>query len=73
MARGKVYSYSYDKQQADKIMTYIRMNPNCTRKNIIIDCITNAHRLKFLETEKLITLPKPLPYGERNGLFRKSN
>lgn len=66
MARGKVYSYSYDKQQAEKINTYIKANPNATRKLITKDCITNAHRLKYLEQEGLITLPPPTPRGLRN-------
>lgn len=66
MARGKVYSYSYDKQQADRINTYIKANPNATRKLIIVGCITNHHRLKYLEQQGLITLPPPTPCGERN-------
>jgi hypothetical protein len=66
MARGKVYSYSYDKQQANKINAYIKANPNATRKLIRSDCITNHHRLQYLEQQGLITLPPPTPRGERN-------
>ena len=73
MARGKVYSFSYDKKQAEKIMQYVNHNPQAHRKQIANDCITNFHRLKYLEQEGLITLPKPLSYGERNGISRKNN
>ena len=74
MARGKVYSYSYDQQQANKIMNYITIYPNCIRKDIIKDCITNAHRLKYLSDQGLIKLPDPTPEGLRNGLkLRKEN
>ena len=41
-------------------------------KNIIQNCVTNIHRLKNLERQGYIKLPKPTPYGERNGLFRKT-
>lgn len=67
MAKGKVYSYSYDQQQANKIMNYIRMYPNSLRKDIIKGCITNHHRLMYLEKEGLITLPSPMDRGLRNG------
>jgi hypothetical protein len=74
MAKGKVYSYSYDQQQADRIMNYIRMYPNCIRRDIVKDCITNEHRLKYLAQQGLIKLPDPMPRGLRNGLkFRKQN
>jgi hypothetical protein len=39
-------------------------------KNIIQDCVTNFYRLKSLERQGYIKLPKPTPYGERNGLFK---
>ena len=70
---AKIYSVLYDKKQALKIMKYVNQNPQANRKQIANDCITNFHRLKYLEQEGLVHLPKPLPYGERNGLSRKSN
>ena len=73
MARGKVYSVSYDKEQALKIMAYVKNNPTAHRTKIAKDCITNFYRLKYLEQEGLVHLPKPLSYGERNGLARKDN
>jgi len=54
-------------------MQYVNYNPQANRKQIAKNCITNFYRLKYLEQEGLVHLPKPLPYGERNGLFRKSN
>ena len=73
MAKGKVYSVSYDKEQALKIMAYVKNNPTAHRTKIAKDCITNFHRLKYLEQEGLVHLPKPLSYGERNGLARKGS
>jgi hypothetical protein len=63
-----MYTYLQDQQQADKIMNYIRYYPDCTRKDIIKNCTTNAHRLKYLESQGLIKLPPPMPRGLRNGL-----
>ena len=62
-----------EQRQSNFIKSYIATHPNCTMKNIIQDCVTNVHRLKSLEMQGYIRLPKPTPYGERNGLFRKSN
>ena len=73
MAKNKVYSVKYDKEQALKIMAYVNNNPTAHRTKIAKDCITNFYRLKYLEKEGLITLPKPLPFGERNGIARKNN
>ena len=62
-----------EKRQADFINGYIATHPNCTMKNIIQDCVTNFYRLKSLERQGYIKLPKPTPHGERNGYFRKNN
>ena len=67
-----MYKESDSIRQAYFIRNYIENNPSCTMKNIIQNCITNTHRLKNLERQGYITLPKPTPYGERNGLFRKN-
>ena len=68
-----MYKESDSIRQAHFIKNYIEKNPSCTMKNIIQDCVTNVHRIKNLERQGYIKLPKPTPYGERNGLFRKSN
>lgn len=44
------------------------LHPDCTLKNIIQDCVTNRHRLTALESQGYLKLPKPTPYGLRNGL-----
>ena len=66
-----MYKESDSIRQAHFIKNYIEDNPGCTMKNIIQDCATNVHRIKNLERQGYIKLPKPTPYGERNGLFRK--
>lgn len=63
-----MYTKLEDLRHAVKIMTYLKMNPHATRKMIVKDCSTNAHRIKYLEQEKLITLPPPTPYGQRNRM-----
>ena len=67
-----MYKESDSIRQSYFIRNYIEDNPICTMKNIIQNCVTNTHRLKNLERQGYITLPKPTPYGERNGLFRKN-
>lgn len=61
-----MYTKLDDANQANKINAYIKANPNATRKLIVGACITNMHRLKYLELQGLITLPPPTPPGERN-------
>ena len=69
-----MYTQLEDKRQAEFFKMYITTHPNCTRKNIIKDCITNAHRLKYLSDQGLIKLPNPMPKGLRNGSkLRKGN
>jgi hypothetical protein len=69
-----MYTQLEDKRQAEFFKMYMTTHPNCTRKNIIKDCITNAHRLKYLSDQGLIKLPDPTPEGLRNGLkLRKKN
>lgn len=61
-----MYTKLDDVNYAKKVNAYIKANPNATRKLITKDCITNAHRLKYLEEQGLITLPPPTPRGLRN-------
>ena len=68
-----MYSEADSIRQAYFIKQYIEDHPNCTRKDIIQNCVTNAHRIARLERQGFIKLPKPLPFGERNGLFRKGS
>jgi hypothetical protein len=64
-----MYTKLDDLRHAAKIMTYIKMNPNATRKLIKEYCITNDHRLKYLEQAGYITLPPPTPVHLRNREF----
>jgi len=69
-----MYTKIEDKRQAEFFKMYMTTHSNCTRKDIIKDCITNAHRLKYLSDQGLIKLPDPMPRGLRNGLkFRTQN
>ena len=61
-----MYTKLEDANQARKINAYIKANPNAKRKLIREACITNHHRLEYLEIQGLITLPPPTPRGERN-------
>jgi hypothetical protein len=61
-----MYTKLDDARQADKINAYIKANPNATRKLITKGCVTNTHRLKYLEQQGLIVLPLPTPHNIRN-------
>ena len=43
-------------------------HPNCTRKELVQETVTTWTRLKSLEQQGYLTLPRLLTYGERNGL-----
>jgi hypothetical protein len=66
-----MYTKLDDLRHAVKIMTYIKMNPDATRKLIKEYCITNDHRLKYLEQAGYITLPPPTPVGMRNREYNE--
>lgn len=66
-----MYTKLDEQRQANFIKSYINTHPSCTIKDIIQDCVTNRHRLSSLERQGYITLPKPTPYGKRNGLFEE--
>ena len=67
-----MYTKLDEQRQANFIKSYINTHPNCTLKDIIQNCVTNRHRLSNLERQGYITLPKPTPYGKRNGLFKRN-
>jgi hypothetical protein len=72
MARGKIYSVTYDRDQATKINKILLSYPNITQKALCVACITNEHRLKYLESEGLIHLPPPMPREIRNKKYREN-
>jgi hypothetical protein len=63
-----MYTKLDDERQAKFILNYMALHPDCTLKNIIQECVTNFHRLKNLENQGYFKLPKPTPYGLRNGV-----
>ena len=67
-----MYTKLDEQRQANFIKSYMNTHPNCTLKDIIQDCVTNRHRLSSLERQGYIILPKPTPYGERNGLSKRN-
>ena len=56
MARGKVYSVRQDKLHARKINKIMLSYPNITQNELYKACITNWHRLKFLEEQGYINI-----------------
>jgi hypothetical protein len=70
---ASTYSVAREEKQAVKVREYIRENPTSNLKSIIQDCGVTRYRLDYLYRTGQIKLPMPTPYGERNGLFRKSN
>ena len=67
-----MYTKLDDERKANFIKNYIANNPNCTRKEIVQETVTTWTRLKSLEKQGYFNLPRLIPYGERNGIFRKS-
>jgi hypothetical protein len=68
-----MYTKLDDQRKANFIKQYLQKNPNCTRKEIVQETVTTWTRLQSLERQGYLTLPKLIPYGERNGFFRKSS
>ena len=67
-----MYTQLDDQRKANFIKNYINTHPNCTRKELVQETVTTWTRLKSLEKQGYYKLPKLIPYGERNGFFRKS-
>jgi len=63
-----MYTKLDDERQAKFIRNFMMSNPNCTIKDIIQKCVTNRTRLKYLESQGYLTLPKPLNKGEVSKL-----
>jgi len=68
-----MYTKLDDQRKANFIKQYLNTHPNCTRKEIVQETVTTWTRLQSLERQGYIKLPKLIPYGERNGFFRKSS
>jgi hypothetical protein len=61
-----MYTVLEERRQAEFIKGYMNTHPNCTRKEIIKECVTNFHRLKKLESQGYLNLPPVTPHGMRN-------
>lgn len=68
-----MYTKLDDQRKANFIKTYMDINPSCTRKELVQETVTTWTRLKNLEKQGYFKLPKLIPFGERNGICRKSN
>lgn len=68
-----MYTKLDDQRKANFIKNYIAQHPNCTRKDLVQSTVTTWTRLKSLEREGYLTLPKLVPFGERNVRIRKSS
>lgn len=67
-----MYSKLDDLDMMKKIRIYLSHHPNATRQEVCDNCFTNTRRLKMLEKEGYHGIPKPLPFGERNGLYSRN-
>jgi len=67
-----MYTKLDDQRKANFIKQYLETHPNCTRKELVQETVTTWTRLQSLERQGYYKLPKIVPYGERNGFFRKS-
>jgi hypothetical protein len=67
-----MYTKLDDQRKANFIKTYMFNHPNCTRKELVQETVTTWTRLKNLEQQGYLTLPRLLSYGERNGFYRKN-
>ena len=67
-----MYTQLDDQRKANFIKQYLETHPNCTRKELVQETVITWTRLKSLEQQGYYKLPKLIPYGERNGFFRKS-
>ena len=54
----KMYTKLDDQRQAKFIINYINAHPGCSIKEIVQQCVTNRTRLKYLESQGYIVLPK---------------
>ena len=53
-----MYTKLDDQRQAKFIIAYINKHPSCSIKDIVQQCVTNRTRLKYLESQGYIVLPK---------------
>jgi hypothetical protein len=53
-----MYTKLDDQRQAKFVINYITENPSCSIKSIVQECVISRSRLKYLESEGYLILPK---------------
>lgn len=53
-----MYTKLDDQRQAKFVLNYVAEHPNCSIKDIVQQCVITRYRLKYLESEGYLILPK---------------
>jgi hypothetical protein len=61
-----MYTILDEQRKANFIKNYIETHPNCTRKDIVQNTVTDWMRLLYLERKGYLSLPPATPHGLRN-------
>jgi hypothetical protein len=54
----KMYTKLDDQRQAKFVLNYVAEHPSCSIKDIVQQCVITRYRLKYLESEGYLILPK---------------
>jgi hypothetical protein len=68
-----MYTKLDDQRQAKFIVNYITAHPSCSIKEIVQQCATNRTRLKYLESEGYLILPKWIYNNTLDKRFKNRN
>ena len=53
-----MYTKLDDQRQAKFVLNYVAKHPSCSIKDIVQQCVITRYRLKYLESEGYLILPK---------------
>ena len=53
-----MYTKLDDQRQAKFVLKYVAKHPSCSIKDIVQECVISRYRLKYLESEGYLILPK---------------
>ena len=62
-----------DEQLIEIVNKYMEEHPNAGRNHVILHAFGNAARIRNLDKQGLITLPKPMPIGSNSNWARHFN
>lgn len=62
-----------DKQLIDKVNKYMEEHPTAGRNHVILHTSGNHVRVRELDKQGLITLPKPMPKGSKSNWAKYFN